>query len=257
MLNRWRHELGVPVRARSPASSGKAGGPVRATATIAPADLGTLLHRCMEGLDFSNPQSAGRLVLAAAEELQLPEDVSREEIAKEFQPMLDVFLRHDLGRQLTAAKDRIAEVEFILREGAVRLAGKIDMLWRDDGGAWHLLDYKSDRAEGEDLADYSRRYELQMAAYALAASRYLAGAAVAPPVADATLYFLRPGKTHVMRLEGGRLSSAEERLAEIASRLIAARRSGQFPRCAKPACRYCAYGRYCEAVAGEEEHSEA
>jgi RecB family exonuclease len=288
MLYRWRYELGIPSRPAGPPPR-RAAGDSPVTAAIDPAEMGTLLHRCMEILDFDRPQPADAIVRAAAEELQLPSDISREAVAREFQPMLDGFLRHPLGRQLAAAGGRLTELEFLLQEGPVRLSGKIDLLWRDAGGAWHILDYKSDHAEGKDLADYARRYELQMTAYALAASRYLAdeghghpqvtgrrGCAVQQPcgsplppntsprdvapmsivlpaVADATLYFLRMGEARTMRIEPGKLEEAAKGLAGAASRLIAARRTGDFPRCRTAGCRHCAYARYCEAVAGSAE----
>jgi ATP-dependent helicase/nuclease subunit A len=256
MLYRWRYELRIPARAPAPR---QAGGHSAGMSAIDPAELGTLLHRCMEMLAFERPQPAGDLVRASAEELQLPPEIGREAITREFGPLLDGLLRHPLSRQLAAAKGRLAELEFLLQEGPVRLSGKIDLLWQDDRGAWHILDYKSDRAEGKDLGAYSRRYELQMAAYALAASRYLAGggSGVTPAVADATLFFLRRGEAHVMPMDPGNFQEAAGELARLASRLIAARRSGDFPRCRMPDCRHCSYGRYCEAVAGEEAHIEA
>jgi RecB family exonuclease len=250
MLYRWRYELGIPSRPRG-RKDGRGRGGNSAMTDLDPAELGTFLHRCMEILDFSHPQPADLLARAAAEELQLAPEVSREGLARELQPMLDAFLHYPLGRELASAKGRLAELEFLLREGPVRLSGKIDLLWQDVGGAWHILDYKSDRAEGKDLADYARRYELQMMAYALAASRHLAGAGPGKSaVIDATLYFLRLGKAETLRIDAGKLESATQRLADIASRLIAARRTGEFPRCGASECGHCAYGHYCEAVAG-------
>jgi ATP-dependent helicase/nuclease subunit A len=312
MLYRWRYELGVPSRFGPPAGPAQAPGrrpprpgseqtdsppsPQRpdhisgagsaSLAGIGPAEMGTLLHRCMEILDFANPQPAESLVRIAAEELETPSDIRRDAIAQEFAPMLEKFLRHPLGRQVASAAERLPELEFLLQVGPVRLAGQIDLLWRDAAGAWHITDYKSDRVAGQDLAEYARRYELQMLAYAMAASKHLAqrgagrdvpvpncdGHAHAPedggtapaapgrpgpsPVADASLYFLRLGEVQVLPIESEGLQTAQDRLAEIATRLIAARRTGVFPRCRAASCRACLYGRYCQAVEEAPGHAK-
>jgi ATP-dependent helicase/nuclease subunit A len=247
MLYRWRYELCVPAAEKRDVPHFPQRKMGYVPLFLGGAELGTLLHRCMELLDFGRPQTAERLIHLAAGDLDLPPEVTREDLGRQFQPMLETFLRHPLGRRLAAAPARLTELEFLLAEGPLRLSGKIDLLWQDDLGAWHIVDYKSDRAEGADLTEYARRYELQMTAYALAASRHLAGGGK-PPVADASLYFLRRGEVQAIAVTPANLRSASQRLAEVANRLVTSRRTGDFPSCRTPACEYCPFGDYCRAA---------
>ncbi len=68
-------------------------------------------------------------------------------------------------------------------EGVAVVRGVIDLVYRDDAG-WHIVDYKTDRADTEEEAAAVRQqYQPQLDAYA-AYWRRLTGA----PVADATLW---------------------------------------------------------------------
>jgi ATP-dependent helicase/nuclease subunit A len=249
MLYRWRHELRVPPRRASaaPAASGAAPA-VQPAGGLEGAELGTFLHRCMELLDFNRPQPADALVRLASADMENAGDIDVSELARSFQPMLESFLRHPLGKRVAAAKKRMTELAFVLDEGPLRLSGKIDLLWQGEDSLWHIVDYKSDRASGADLAEYASLYELQMAAYALAASRGLGGAkGAASRLADADLYFLRLGKVHSLPAASD-TASARRLLSEAASRFLDARRKGEYPPCRDPACAHCDYSDYCAAM---------
>jgi CRISPR/Cas system-associated exonuclease Cas4 (RecB family) len=89
-----------------------------------------------------------------------------------------------------------------------------------------------------------------MTAYAAAAGRYLrdsapTNAAAASGVADATLYFLRPGLTHRVPVTPAMLQATEERISELGARLIAARRCGRFDHNPSGACSFCPYHTFC------------
>jgi len=238
MLYRWRYELAVPTPAGdSPTAAPHDGIPLDA------ATLGTLYHRCMELLDFSDPQPAESLVQQAIWEMDLDETVNIEAPSSELQAMISRFGEHDLCRQLIEAKQTFRELDFTSRVGPLTLRGQIDMLYCDADGRWRVVDYKSDRVSGDDdekLRGHAGRYELQMLAYAVAAGRHLGEA-----VADATLYFLRPGRAHTFRLDGNALDAAEERISALGTRLITARRSGAFQRTESAQCDYCPYSSLC------------
>jgi ATP-dependent exoDNAse (exonuclease V) beta subunit len=56
-----------------------------------------------------------------------------------------------------------------------------------------LLDFKSNQVAGRSLAQLAAPYELQLAAYALAAET-----ALGAPLASVALHFLRNGEEHVL-----------------------------------------------------------
>jgi ATP-dependent helicase/nuclease subunit A len=69
------------------------------------------------------------------------------------------------------------------------LHGFIDCLYQDAEGRWHVLDYKTNRVAGGDVAAVAARYEMQLLLYALAAEQILS-----QPPASAVLHFLRTGQ---------------------------------------------------------------
>ena len=126
----------------------------------------------MERLDLEHPDPAGLAGMALAE-LGLEEQVDVAALAGELAGMLDRLKASPLWEQLRSARRTWRELEFTALAGPAVLRGKIDLLYEDADGVFHLLDYKSDRVAG-DLADHAQRYRLQMLLYAGAASRFLA-----------------------------------------------------------------------------------
>ncbi len=234
MLYRWRYELRIPGQVETGGAAGGAG------ASLDPATMGTLYHRCMELLDFARPQTAGELVRRAVGELGLQESADVAEIEGELEDMVATLRAHPLGKALEGAKRTLRELDFIMRSGPAMLRGQIDLLYQDADGRWCVVDYKSDRVSADNLPDHARRYELQLLTYASAAARYLDEL---PTVA--TLYFLRPGTTHAFPIGADALSATQARIAELAAQLVAARRSGQFERRQSAACDFCPYGKLC------------
>ena len=242
MRYQWSYELRLPRARAGPAATPAAAGSLDA------ATLGTLYHRCMELLDFARPQDAGDLVGQAAGEMDLTAHGDLPRICAEFADMLRTCQAAPLWAPLAAAEKRFAELDFILDAGPVSLRGQIDLLYRDNEGAWHIVDYKSDRlGDDEDVAEHARRYELQMLIYALAAGRHLG----AEP-ADAQLYFLRTGRTHTLAISPDAIRAASERIERLAKELILARRSGRFERRSSRACETCPYGKLCGTAAAAE-----
>ena len=230
MLYRWRHELRVPVP-RPPAGGGGDAPP----AELDPATAGTLFHRCMELLDFQAddlPAQAGPLVGRVLGEMDLP--AASAGLAGELAEMLARFTRTDLCAAVRAARQRLCELSLVFRAGPLEITGQIDLLYQDADGAWHVVDYKSDRASPGQVAAHAQRYELQMAIYLAAARRHLGA-----EVPDATLYFLRPGRSHRFAAAGALPGAAEGRLADLAERLAASRRTGRFARREGERCAGC------------------
>jgi len=255
MLYRWRYELRTPSPPTTPETAdmdiphglssvgfednlehpafGLTGLPNAAV-------LGTLLHRCMELIDFAQPAPAATLLRRAAAELELDESAGLAAAADELEVMLERFRSHELWGALAGARNVFRELDFVMDCRKVTLHGQLDLLYEDAGGLWHVVDYKSDRIGDEGCAAHAGRYELQMLLYALAASRH-----VGNPPADAALYFLRPAAAHVFEVTTAALDAVRSRLAALAAELISARRAGKFDRREKTTCQSCPYKSLC------------
>ncbi len=233
MLYRWRYELAAPSLA---SGNGGSGG-----AALDPLTLGTLYHRCMELLDFSNPQANSDLISQAVWEMDLDDAADINALTIELDEMTASFAKHDLWSHLASAGQIYRELDFVLTAGQLTLRGQIDLMYCDDQGAWRVIDYKSDRVDGdEQIAQRAGNYELQMLAYSIAAGKYLD-----QPVADASLYFLRPAALHTFTANPPALKKAHNRLAELTEKLIIARRTNQFGKAESPRCKYCPYSALC------------
>ena len=98
---------------------------------------------------------------------------------------------------MAAAKQSFVEAEFLLawppetNPAQCTLGGYIDRLYQDEHGAWHVVDFKTNRVPAAGVAAIAANYELQMLVYALAAETILGS-----PPASVTLHFLRTGDEH-------------------------------------------------------------
>jgi len=234
MLYRWRYELATP----SLTSSDRPG----SGASLDAMTLGTLYHRCMELLDFANPQANKSLISQVVWEMDLDDAVNPDALTAELDDMILRFAKHDLWERLASAKHIHRELDFVLTAGQLTLRGQIDLLYCDDQGAWHVVDYKSDRVEDDaQIAQRAENYKLQMLAYSIAAGRHLD-----QPIAYASLYFLRPASRHTFTINPSALQTAQNRLAAITEDLILARRANQFERAESAQCGYCPYSTLCD-----------
>jgi RecB family exonuclease len=105
------------------------------------------------------------------------------------------------------------------------LQGYIDCLYRDAAGAWHIVDYKTNRVSAAQVARAARQYEMQMLLYAVAAESILG---VRPQ--SLVLHFLQPGVEHEVAFN----ASARERLTQYLNDAIAALRTPEGAHPAKP-----------------------
>ena len=94
------------------------------------------------------------------------------------------FRESRLGRRVPS--DAKHEQDLLFTVDGRLLRGQID-LWFDDGAERVLVDYKTDRVDGEQVAERARQYALQLQLYARAIEQ-VAGRAPG----RAVLYFLRP-----------------------------------------------------------------
>ncbi len=248
MLYHWRYELRVPrledVLVCSPAvrrSSDALTGTLQTN--LDAATLGTLLHGCMEHLNFAHPQPAATLVAQQAEAMGLLDRADLAALAAEFERMVERLRGQELWGELASAKQVFRELDFVMDMGPARLRGQIDLLYQDAAGAWRLLDYKSDRIGDEGTDPHTQRYSLQLQLYARAAGRYIGS-----PISDALLYFLRTGQVGAVDVSAGAIAAVEARVGNLAKEMIHARRTGRYEQRPGKACEYCQYAPLCQAA---------
>ncbi len=163
--------------------------------TEAPLDargLGTLVHAVLEEIDFSQPGDIADRVRRLAEQHLSGEDLQRLDEPIE---IVERFAGSPRAAALATAKEVYHELEFMLawppddpKPDGRFLQGFIDCLYRGADGGWRLIDFKTNRATAETLAEKAAAYEMQMLVYGLAAETILK----TPPV-ELALCFLRPG----------------------------------------------------------------
>jgi ATP-dependent helicase/nuclease subunit A len=110
-----------------------------------------------------------------------------------------------------AARSR-AEVPLLIEVADTVLRGSIDLLVEDEGPPPLIVDYKTDRVDGAELTELTRRYEVQQAIYALA----VAEARGTDAIELAYVFLERPGEPFVAHWGRPEIAAARTRLeAEI------------------------------------------
>ncbi len=166
-------ELGLPEYPPRP-QTGAAGG----------TDLGNLVHQAMQLADFHADPGAEAHRLAHALPTELPAEAVE---------MVEWALRSPLAAEIRAAGANVQrEVPFYLPlrggDGPVSvLHGIVDLAFRDPGGAWHIVDWKTNAIHDEArLQTLTLQYTPQIQLYAAALQ------AVYHTVASGRLVFLGP-----------------------------------------------------------------
>jgi ATP-dependent helicase/nuclease subunit A len=114
--------------------------------------------------------------------------------------------------RVLGAKSR-AEVPLLVEVGDTVLRGSIDLLIEEGDRPPLIVDYKTDRVDGAEVAELATRYEIQQAIYALA----VAEARGAPEVELAYVFLERPEQPAVATWGKAEINAGRRRLeAEIA-----------------------------------------
>jgi ATP-dependent helicase/nuclease subunit A len=185
------------------------------------------------------PEQARRAALAAGLPTEAPDG---DALAAELLEPVHGWLDSELQARIAEAGSR-AEVPILLGVGGTVLRGSIDLLVEPDGSPPLVVDYKTDRLDGDEPAERAARYETQRAIYALAAAESLGAA----EVEVAYVFLERPGDPALSTLGATELDAARAALAEKVARIG----RGEFPvappeRRGWPLCHGCpALGRLC------------
>jgi ATP-dependent helicase/nuclease subunit A len=142
-------------------------------------DFGTAMHGFFERLEFENPER-----FLEQETLERFFGRFGKDAVSDARKILRDFMGHPVFHELQKAKQVKREIDFVLNERHGLIHGKIDILFEDQKGEWHVLDYKA--AAGDEEAARKSAYDLQLEIYAIAAERILK-----LPVRSAIIYYLK------------------------------------------------------------------
>jgi ATP-dependent exoDNAse (exonuclease V) beta subunit len=127
-----------------------------------------------------------------------------------------------LRRRIAAEAARTrAEVPLLLGAGGTVLRGSIDLLVELQGSPPLVVDYKTDRLDGDEPQERAARYEVQRAIYALAVAEALG----VEEVEVAYVFLERPEDPAVTLLDREEMSEARARLEDRITRIG----RGEFP----------------------------
>lgn len=151
-----------------------------ASAKMSSANIGTLMHLCMEKIELTDDKNHDTIKLEI--ESLVDEGIISEENAK----YIDIngilkFFKSPVGKAMTSARKVYREAPFeILVEAdeifpladtseKIVVQGMIDAYFVDNNGNLVLVDYKTDRKGGKSISEFKdeilKRYELQMHYY--------------------------------------------------------------------------------------------
>jgi ATP-dependent helicase/nuclease subunit A len=207
--------------------------------------FGELVHMVLSEWEFERTagQQWGRVGTAMRGFAILLDEGAREALLDEIKEMLRSFIKSNLyqeirGASRSNAKRIFREQPFYLKIGPAVVQGKIDMLFPLDEAGWKLVDYKTERIRGGNVADAAERYRFQMGLYALAVRELLGFS-----LGEVTVVFLRHGRFHVIEPSREFFSWAR-REAEKTIRSIS---DGSFP-VRTVSCPSCPYRVLCNRI---------
>lgn len=150
--------------------------------------VGKMVHKALadwEGLSSREGDMLRRLERYARQEGVLPN--AREAVVRRAYQMLSNLKRHRLFEVIQLARQRYSEVPFSVVGEVGVVHGVIDLLYEDQEGGWHLVDWKTEWCPREAMAERMEEHRLQMETYARAVEGLLG------VVVSAEVCFLWPG----------------------------------------------------------------
>ena len=146
---------------------------------VSPANFGTAMHGFFERLDFKEPERC-----LERDHLERVFGLFGKEGVAEASQLIQGFLKSSVFKQLQKARQVKREIDFVLNGRHGLIHGKLDLLFEDEKGDWHILDYKT--ATGDEAAAHQSAYDLQIEIYALAVHKILK-----IPVRSGIIYYLK------------------------------------------------------------------
>jgi ATP-dependent helicase/nuclease subunit A len=167
---------------------------------LSAADRGTAIHAVLEHLKFADADSV-EAITRQMDDLVKTHRLTEAERAEVNVGSILWMMQQPVGELLRSRADLVKrEVPIYFDTGGgdpsdrQMVRGRIDLMV-DDGNGWAIVDYKTDRVEGEQLLERAGSYAGQLQLYAEAIERV-----TSRPVTSATLVFLTPRVVHDVRL---------------------------------------------------------
>jgi len=129
--------------------------------------------------------------------------------------LVSQFLASDLYSDIQRAKQRLAEIPFVLRLKRGMIQGTLDLLYQTSKGEWIIVDYKTSEIVASEAEVASERYKLQMELYALACHEILG---ITPK--KAVVYFVKPDAAFEMQFDASQFSQLKNKFESIQQDII-------------------------------------
>ena len=241
------------------------------------AQIGEIVHRCLELLDGTSREDLPRLVKKASDSLALPPPVSRQEA--EIVEMLERFIRSSWWEMLGEAQCRQHEAPFVCRMSAnglvaaaqeggiaeqclpsdILIEGRVDCVFVTQAGEMMLLDYKTHDVDRDEIPVHLPQHEFQMQVYGYALRQAFAAGRWPPPAPKsdtqphsggaktrespplrAAIWYLRPGQEQ--KIVPWAMEEVEKQILSLARTILWAQER-DLPRRAKrdEVCLLCGY----------------
>lgn len=169
-----------------------------------PAIVGTFFHVVMQHLpaDANRPSVKLMEMLAQSPPVGIIHPKKRELLLADCHLMLDKYEGGELQALLRSARNRLHEVPYCLlargeNGGTEAMSGRIDLLLQDGQGSWHIVDFKTDHFEEDELPAQLNAHRRQLHDYV----QHLH--ALTGIKASAKVYFARQGKLVDLQMDAG------------------------------------------------------
>ena len=201
------------------------------------AELGNVVHNCLENIDYmKDPNAEISRVMGA---LNLPE-ADEKNVAN----LLGNVLKSKLADEIRASSEILREVPFTLFVHDIRVRGRADLLYKSEGGEWHLLDYKTDKVDSAGVDEKAEYYRLQMELYGLTLWK---AENIIPE--DGTTYFLVPNESRSFKYTHDALERCLSRIEDMIGQI----KAGGFGAADEERCATCPYMKlYCRHLSGAQ-----
>ncbi len=166
------------------------------TQRAAAARVGTLVHHALASWDcLALPESALTQWLSnSIRRMGVMEPTVIEDGVHRAQAMLNNLITSPLYGAINTAQQRYTELPVVYQAERQVVYGIVDLLYKDEVGAWYLIDWKTDKVNSQNLQNLIEQYQEQLLVYARAVQRQLS---VTP---HSRLCFLSP-RLHLYDME--------------------------------------------------------
>ena len=145
------------------------------------ARFGSIVHKVLDALDWTDPGNLEALVANEIEAAQAPASMAAPALKT-----LKKTMKSDLIKRILASDRYYKEVPFAFDENGTIVEGKIDVLFEEDGEIT-IVDFKTDKVTRGELKERTGRYRSQVDTY-----RQAIVATCGRPPKEVILFFLHP-----------------------------------------------------------------